>query len=126
MTVGPRVVIAGTHSGVGKTSVATGLMAAFRARGLRVAAAKVGPDYIDPGYHALAAGRRSRTSTPGCAARTPSLRSRAGPPTTADLLVVEGVMGLFDGSGDGTRRRTAARRPGCSTRRWSSSSTQGP
>ena len=55
--LGPRLVVAGTHSGVGKTTVATGLVAALRAAGHRPATAKVGPDFIDPGYHALASGR---------------------------------------------------------------------
>jgi cobyrinic acid a,c-diamide synthase len=98
LTLGPRLVIAGTHSGVGKTTVATSLMAAFSAQGLRVASAKVGPDYIDPSYHRLATGR------PGCSLDAwLSGEELLGPlaasaSTGADLLVVEGVMGLFDGS----------------------------
>ena len=106
-TLGPRVVIAGTHSGVGKTTIATGLMAAFRARGWQVGAAKVGPDFIDTGYHSLASGRSSRNLDPwmcGMDAMAP-LAGRAG--DGCDLLVVEGVMGLFDGAADGTPSSTA-------------------
>ncbi|MGE3619459.1 MAG: cobyrinate a,c-diamide synthase [Acidimicrobiia bacterium] len=103
----PRVVVAGTHSGAGKTTVATGLMAALRRRGHRVGAAKVGPDFIDPGYHALAVGRPSRNldawiSGPGSLR---PLAAKAG--QGCDLLVVEGVMGLFDGADDGTPSSTA-------------------
>ena len=103
----PRVVIAGTHSGVGKTTVATGLMAALTARGVKVASAKVGPDFIDPGYHALATGRPARNLDAwmcGVDAIGP-LAGRAG--ADADVLVIEGVMGLFDGAGDGTPSSTA-------------------
>ena len=107
LVLGPRVVIAGTHSGVGKTTIATGLMAAYRARGLRVGAAKVGPDFIDPGYHSLATGRPSRNLDAwicGMESIAP-LAGRAG--RDCDILVIEGVMGLFDGATDGTPSSTA-------------------
>jgi len=102
-----RLVVAGTHSGVGKTTVATGLMAAFRSRGGDVASCKVGPDFIDPGYHALATGRPPRNLDAWmCGADAiAALAGRAA--SGADLLVVEGVMGLFDGAVDNTPSSTA-------------------
>jgi cobyrinic acid a,c-diamide synthase len=105
--LGPRIVIAGVSSGVGKTTIATGLMAALVRHGVSVAAAKVGPDFIDPGYHALACRRPARNLDPwlcGCEAIAP-LASRAASGT--DILVVEGVMGLFDGAVDGEPSSTA-------------------
>ncbi|HEY1293265.1 MAG TPA: cobyrinate a,c-diamide synthase [Chloroflexota bacterium] len=107
MRLGPRVVLAGTHSGVGKTTVASGLMAAMRSRGQKVASAKVGPDFIDPGYHALACGRPGRNLDAWmCGAHLMApLAARAA--ASAGVLVVEGVMGLFDGAGDGTPSSTA-------------------
>src|SRR5579864_7359316 len=100
MRLGPRVVIAGTHSGVGKTTVASGLMAAMRSRGQRIAPAKVGPDFIDPGYHALACGRPGRNLDAWMSGPEliPALAATAA--RSADMLIVEGVMGLFDVPGD--------------------------
>ncbi|MFP5486823.1 MAG: AAA family ATPase, partial [Acidimicrobiia bacterium] len=103
----PRVVIAGTHSGAGKTTITTGLLTAMRRAGVRVASAKVGPDYIDPGYHQLATGRPSRNLDLWMCGRDAVLDVAARAAAGADLLVVEGVMGLFDGAGDGTASSTA-------------------
>ena len=107
----PRVVIAAPASGQGKTSIATGLLGALRARGRTVSPHKVGPDYIDPGYHALAAGRPGRNLDPwlvGEESITPLFVHGATTPTTADIAVIEGVMGLFDGaSGRGEFASTA-------------------
>ncbi|OBK88280.1 cobyrinate a,c-diamide synthase [Mycolicibacter sinensis] len=93
----PRIVVAAPASGHGKTTVAVGLMAALAARGLSISGHKVGPDYIDPGYHALATGRPARNLDPvlvGAERIVPLLLHGA---SCAEIAVIEGVMGLFDG-----------------------------
>ena len=97
----PRVVVAAPASGHGKTTVATGLMAALRAAGHEVSGHKVGPDYIDPGYHALATGRPGRNLDPHLVGEdllAPLFLHGAHTPVAADVAVVEGVMGLYDGA----------------------------
>ena len=93
----PAVVIAAPASGSGKTTVATGLMGALRRTGHTVAPFKVGPDFIDPGYHALAAHRPGRNLDPVLVSEQligPLYRHGSD---GADIAIVEGVMGLFDG-----------------------------
>ncbi|NKI41201.1 cobyrinate a,c-diamide synthase [Streptomyces physcomitrii] len=94
----PRLVVAAPASGSGKTTVATGLMAAFTARGLAVSPHKVGPDYIDPGYHSLATGRPGRNLDAYMCGTELIAPLFAHGARGCGLAVVEGVMGLFDGA----------------------------
>ncbi|WP_327322789.1 cobyrinate a,c-diamide synthase [Streptomyces sp. NBC_01210] len=93
-----RLVIAAPSSGSGKTTVATGLMAAFVAAGLSVSPHKVGPDYIDPGYHSLATGRPGRNLDAYLCGTELIAPLFAHGAAGCDLAVVEGVMGLYDGA----------------------------
>ncbi|SNT28748.1 cobyrinic acid a,c-diamide synthase [Asanoa hainanensis] len=97
MVATPRIVVAAPASGHGKTTVAGGLLAAFAARGRRVAGFKVGPDYIDPGYHALASGRPGRNLDPVLVGEERIAPLFAHGAAGADVAIVEGVMGLYDG-----------------------------
>ncbi|MEV7236075.1 cobyrinate a,c-diamide synthase [Streptomyces sp. NPDC051020] len=104
----PRLVIAAPASGSGKTTVATGLMAAFAERGLAVSPHKVGPDYIDPGYHSLATGRAGRNLDAYMCGPELVAPLFAHGARGCDLAIVEGVMGLYDGaSGEGELASTA-------------------
>jgi cobyrinic acid a,c-diamide synthase len=104
----PRVVVAAPASGHGKTTIATGLCAAFAKRGDKVAPFKVGPDYIDPGYHSLAAGRTGRNLDPYLVGTDRIAGLFAHGSQGADIAVIEGVMGLYDGAvGEGELSSTA-------------------
>jgi len=100
----PAIIIAGTHSNVGKTTIALGLMAALR-RKYKVQPFKVGPDFIDPSHHTLICGRLSRNLDT-------YLMGEAGVRETfqkashgADIAIIEGVMGLYDGLDSGGDRK---------------------
>ncbi len=102
----PRLVVAAPRSGEGKTTVALGLMAALRRRGLRVQGFKVGPDYLDTGYQRYAAGAPGRNLDLFMMGDEAVLGAVAG--QDADVAVVEGVMGLFDGHRDGVTPTSTA------------------
>lgn len=93
----PRLVVAAPSTGQGKTTVATGLMAALTAAGHQVSGHKVGPDYIDPGYHALATGRPGRNLDPHLVGEERVVPLLLHGAAGADVAVIEGVMGLYDG-----------------------------
>ncbi|MBR2214140.1 MAG: cobyrinate a,c-diamide synthase [Selenomonadaceae bacterium] len=93
----PRLIIAATHSGAGKTTMVTGLIAALRERGLKVKGYKVGPDYIDPTYHTLAAGSPTHNLDTWLMPPATLRRLFATENQGADIAIIEGVMGLYDG-----------------------------
>ena len=105
------LVVAGVASGVGKTTVTLALLEAYRRRGIRVQAFKVGPDFIDPGFHALVTGRPSYSLDGWMCGRDHVLATVARQAAGADLVIVEGVMGCFDGfegtSDDGSTAQVA-------------------
>jgi len=95
------LIIAAPSSGAGKTTVTLGLLRALRRRGVAVASAKVGPDYIDPAFHAAASGRSCRNLDPWAMRPETLLCQLDRAADGAELLIIEGVMGLFDGAADG-------------------------
>ncbi|HEY1849814.1 MAG TPA: cobyrinate a,c-diamide synthase [Candidatus Binataceae bacterium] len=94
----PRLLIAATGSGAGKTTATIGLIAALRARGLTVAAFKCGPDYLDPTYHARVSGGVSHNLDGWMMGREAVTATFARAARNADIAVIEGMMGLFDGA----------------------------
>src|SRR5438445_801535 len=103
----PRLVIAGTASNVGKTILTAGLIAAFKARGLTVQSFKVGPDYIDPAYLAHVSGRPCRNLDSWMLGEGALRQVLAQGALGADLALIEGMLGLFDGRGGSPDGSTA-------------------
>jgi len=107
------LIIAAPASGSGKTLITLSLLALMRQRGVLVSSAKVGPDYIDPAFHAAATGRDCLNLDPWAMEPGDLARHLEAAARDAELLVIEGVMGLFDGTADGSGStggsRTSAR-----------------
>lgn len=103
-----RIVIAGTGSGVGKTTLTIGLMAAFKRRGLQVQGFKCGPDYIDPTYHTAVTGRPSRNLDSWMLSHDTVKEVLVKGSSGADLSIIEGVMGFYDGKEATSNRGSTA------------------
>ena len=97
----PRLVIAATHSGAGKTTLTCGIISALRKRGLKVQPYKVGPDYIDTGFHELAAGRPAQNLDSHLVGSENIVDVFSSAYDDADIAIIEGVMGLYDGGRGG-------------------------
>lgn len=103
----PRIIIAGTHSGVGKTTIVTGILAVLKQRGLTVQSYKVGPDYIDPGYHQLASGKVAHNLDTWLIPTDKLVPIFTKTALGNDIVIVEGVMGLYDGGRTGVSSTAA-------------------
>lgn len=97
----PRIVVAGVTSGVGKTTVTTAIIYALKKKGLYVQPFKIGPDFIDPSYHTYVAGRQSRNLDTWMMGKNGVLECFYNTSDGADIAVIEGVMGVFDGLSGG-------------------------
>jgi cobyrinic acid a,c-diamide synthase len=104
----PRIIIAGTQSGTGKTTLSLALVASFRRRGLRVQTFKIGPDFLDPSYLALASERPCYNLDGWMTRKEYALGLFRRTTKDADIAVIEGVMGLFDGSDPGSSEGSTA------------------
>src|ERR1700730_2952678 len=104
----PRLVVAGTASGVGKTSGRVRLTLALRERGLKVAVFKCGPDYLDPTYHVRASGNTCHNLDGWMMGRDAMVGTFARACEGADIALIEGVMGLFDGASPTTEEGSTA------------------
>jgi len=104
----PRILIAGTHSGVGKTTITLGLMSALKEKGHKVQGFKAGPDYIDPSHHTAITQKPSRNLDTWLMSRDVCLELYEHALTDSDMAVIEGVMGLYDGCLDGSELGSTA------------------
>lgn len=100
----PRIIIAGTHSGVGKTTISLGIMAALKKRGFKVQPFKIGPDFLDPTYHHLVTGYHCHNLDSWLLDKDYLLNCFSYAVADKDIAIIEGVMGLYDGHGASSER----------------------